>query len=242
MENARGAVPVWFGKGRSNDAQYLTLWQNAPLTYDPKQAVDHHWNVDRYEAILGRDTTGALFTQAASLVLHNRFYPEDVMQSVSDFGLENRAARPGDRVLQRIRIFQYNTLPILEVLALNEITEVIDEPRRAGFTYTTTSAHSEIGEWSPRVEWRENGEVALIVEVVSRIRPGAPALARHLARSLQLRAHQLGIENFRALVAGKKFRPAHERPASLGHLAPLGLFFAGLLYLIWKFSRRNHAG
>lgn len=232
MTNAQGAVPVWFGIGRSKDAQYLSLWRNATLTYTPDQEIDHNWNVDRYDIILGQDGSGALFERAAQLTQNNQFYPSRVMKAVSDFSLEDRPVRVGDRVLQRIRLFQYNTLPILEVLTMNEITEVINEPRRAGFTYTTTTRHSEIGEWSPHVEWRPDGEVVLIIEVVSRARPGTSALARRFTRQMQLRAHRLSIENFCALLSGRKEPAAQSQPAALGHLAPVGLLAVALLLFL----------
>ena len=238
MPYPQGALPVFFGKGRKNDAQYLTSWKNAPITYSPEQALDHNWSVDHYEVILGKDESGALFRRAAQLTLLNRFYPAEVMQSVSDFSLENRPVRLGDRVLQRIRIFQYNTLPIFEVLTMNEITEVIDEPRRAGFTYTTTAAHSEIGEWSPVVEWRENGEVALVISVVSRSREGASDFSRRFTRRMQLRAHALSIQNFKALLAGRSYRVPQTRSNEAPSLLPVGMLLLALLLFIGAAPRR----
>lgn len=175
MEIPNQAVAVWFGR-KLDDSRYLDLWREAPLTYSESQPIDSAWNVDRYEIILGRDSSGNLFDRAARLTLRNRFYPAQVMVNASDFQREDRPVRRGDRVVQRIRLLLAWNRPVLEVLTMNEITEVIDEPRRKGFTYTTTTVHSEIGEWSPVVEWRENGEVALIITVVSRTRPGASEL------------------------------------------------------------------
>lgn len=241
MHEQQGALPVWFGRAKHKDAQYLTAWRDAALTYLPETELDSSWNIDRYEVILGRDPSGALFQRAAQLTLRNQFYPSEVMTSVSDFGLADRLVRAGDRIVQRIRVFQYNTMPVLEVLTMNEIIQVIDEPRRAGFTYTTTEAHSEIGEWSPRVEWRDDGEVALIIEVVSRSLPGASALSRKLTRHLQLRAHALSIESFRTLLAGKVYRPQRSVPTAAGHLAPFATagITALLVYLLMRRSRRH---
>lgn len=219
MTYPRGALPVFFGRGQHKDAQFLLDWKEAPLTCPPNPEMDEHWNMDRYEIILGQDARGDLFRRAARLVLRNVFYPPEVMTAVSDFQEEGRDVREGDRVVQRIRIFQYNTMPLLEALTMNEITSVIDEPRRAGFTYTTTAAHSEIGEWSPLVEWRENGEVALVITVISRMRPGASKVLRRFARGIQLRAHRLSIENFKARLEGRRFHYSPE-PSSLARIVP----------------------
>ena len=129
------AVSVWFGKARAKDAQYLQKWREAPLTYSPRQPIDSNWNVDRYETVLGRDDTGNLFRRAAELTLKNRFYPPEVMVNTSDFGLENRPVRVGDRIIQRIRLLQIGERPVWEVLTMNEITEVIDEPKSRVYLY-----------------------------------------------------------------------------------------------------------
>jgi uncharacterized protein (UPF0548 family) len=237
-----GAVSVWFGRGRQNDAKLLQIWRSAPLTFSPEQDIDENWCVDRYEVILGNDPTGALFQRAARLTLSNRFYPAEVMAAVSDYSLAQRAVQPGDRVLQRIRIIQYRGMPVLEVLTMNEITQVIEEPRRAGFTYTTTTAHAEIGEWSPTVEWRENGEVALVISVVSRSRPGASAFSRRFSRRMQLRAHKVSIQNFLAQLSGVPYLPPASRPSTSAGMLPAALLATAsilFLYVILGFSRKD---
>lgn len=225
------AVSVWFGKARAKDAQYLQKWREAPLTYSPRQPIDSNWHMDRYETVLGRDDSGNLFRRAAELTLKNRFYPPEVLVNTSDFGLENRPVQVGDRIIQRIRLLQIGERPLWEVLTMNEITEVIDEPRRAGFTYTTTASHSEIGEWSPVVEWRPSGEVVLIIEVISRTKPGMSPFARRQSRRLQLRAHQLSIQNFVAQLKGEP-RPVTRQAAAI-HLEylPVGMLAAALALL-----------
>jgi hypothetical protein len=112
---------------------------------------------------------------------------------------------------------------------------------RAGFTYTTTAAHSEIGEWSPLVEWRENGEVALIITVISRLRPGAPALLRRFVRGLQLQAHQLSIQNFQARLAGRtpQFITAQPAIARIIPVAAVIFAIAVVLGSLVNFSRKE---
>ncbi len=236
MTRTTGAVPVWFGRNHQ-DKQHLEQWSDAPLTYSPSQPLNSNWFIDHYEVILERyDPTGACFQHAANLIMRNRFYPPQVMQITADYQLEDRDVQVGDGVLQRIRILQAWNKPVLEVLTLNKITEVVDEPRQKGFTYTTTTVHSEVGEWSPTVEWRENGEVVLLIDVVSRSRPGASVLMQRWTRWLQLRAHRLSIENFLTQLRGEyphnqttsEFVPAAVLP--VGMLALAAVLFMGAVY------------
>ncbi len=238
MRYPEGTISVWFGNGRQSDGQYLQTWREAPLTYSSDQEIDFNWNVDRYEIILGKDNSGQLFQRAAELTLHNQFYPAEVMSTVSDFSRENRKVRPGDRVVQRISLLEYKGIPILDVLTMNEISEVIQEPRRAGFTYITTAAHSEIGEWSPLVEWRDNGEVVLVIDVISRIRPGVSSLARRFARRMQLRAHKLSIQNFLARLSREPYQVSEPfaRPVKLLPAAMLAMAFILFITTFFGFS------
>ncbi len=237
-----GAVLVWFGRGQRSDAQCLEKWRDTSLTYSPEQEVDENWNADHYEVVLGVDPSGALFQRAARLALNNLFYPSEVMSTVSDFSLVGRPVQSGDRVIQRIRIFQYLGIPILEALTMNEITEVIQEPRRASFTYTTTTAHAEIGEWSPTVEWRENGEVRLVISVVSRSRPGVSSFTRRLSRRLQLHAHKASIRNFQAMLYGVPYASPQQTPSTAASLLPVAMLMTAALlffFTILGFSRNE---
>lgn len=230
MTYTAGAIPVWFNRHRELDAECLQAWRESPLTFAPDQVIDDQFNADHYEIVLGRDTTGNLFTRAAMITLMNQFYPPDVMANASDFGLENRSVQVGDRVLQRIHIFRVAGRPVFELLTMNEITRVIQEPRRAGFTYTTTAVHNEIGEFSPAVEWHENGEVVLRIDVLSRTLPGASALSRWLNRRMQLKAHRLSIQNFLTLL---RLRPISvKRDAFPVELLPVGMLLAAFLLLV----------
>ena len=106
---------------------------------------------------------------------------------------------------------------------------MIQENRRVGFTYTTTSMHSEVGEWSPAVLWRDNGEVALVIDVVSRTKPGASAISRWFARRMQLRAHEMSIQNFLGQLS---LRPVTVRSETFpAEILPVGVLAAALLLL-----------
>ena len=85
---------------------------------------------------------------------------------------------------------------------MNEIYAVIDEPRRKGFTYVTTEAHSEMGEWFPTVEWRENGDLVLTIHVHSRLAYDVSPRRLAYIRRLQRGAHQAGIEAFKHRILG----------------------------------------
>src|SRR5262245_32136161 len=116
----------WFGNAQ-DDTRYLDRWRSRPLSYQRGQATDAAWHRDRYETALGADQGGHLFAQAADLLLRYKFYPESLLVAVSDFGLQGRRLRVGDRLVQRIHALQLPGRPLLDVLVMNEISEVIDQ-------------------------------------------------------------------------------------------------------------------
>lgn len=189
----------WFQRG-DKDADYLTLWKDQPLAYTTGQELGADWYKDSYEEVIGVDTNGALFERAGDRLLRYNFYPATVMAYVSPFSLENRLMKQGDRLIQRVHVFRIGDQPIIDVVTMNEITSVVDEPRKKGFTYITTASHSEQGEWSAMVEWREDNTLVLKVTAISRLDPKEPPLIRPFVRFLQKRAHHLGIANFRSIV------------------------------------------
>lgn len=189
----------WFPRA-PEDGRYLRLWREAPLTYQTGQALDMTWNVDDYSVTLGTDSAPHLFDRAANALMRYHFYPADVMRAISDFQLERRWLRPGDRIVQRLHIFRLLDLPLLDVVTMNEITSVVNEDRRKGFTCATTECHAEQGEWSAWIDWHTFGEVILTMHAVSRPGPRLPIWTHGLARHLQLRAHQRGLANFHRMV------------------------------------------
>lgn len=187
----KGGRWVWFGAGKP-DTQYLDQWRSAPLTYQPQQE-EADWHRDYHQQTLAHDSTGRVFEQARQMILRGKFYPPSLMITTTDAERNGHLLRTGDRILQRIRAISIGNLPILEVLTMNEFTEVIDEPRRAGYTYTTTTAHAEVGAWSALVEWREQGEVVLTIQAISKRK-------REWMRRVQKRAHHRGIQYFTEMV------------------------------------------
>jgi uncharacterized protein (UPF0548 family) len=120
-------------------------------------------------------------------------------------------------VLQRIRVLYLTGLPVLDVLTMNEVSEVIDEPRRRGLSYVTTRRHGEVGEWSAVVEQADDGQVYLRVRSLAWPAPTMPLLTHPIMRALQLRAHQRGIQTFAREV--RAAQPQALSPAA-AHRAP----------------------
>ncbi len=187
----------WFSAGR-DDARYLARWRDVPLAYRRGQDVTG-WARHHYEECLGSDDDGTRFACLADALLRYRFYPRDVMRHTSDFGIAGRRLRVGDRLVQRIPVITIFGLPGVDVMTMNEIVEVRQDDRRAGFTYITTQAHSEEGEWSVDLVRRADGTLWLTMDAVSRPSPREPRLIHPLMRYMQRRSHRRGIETFRAL-------------------------------------------
>ena len=95
----------WFNDGCC-DVIYLDLWDKASLNFHPDLPIDNSWHYDHYEHIIGHDSSGQLFEAAANLLLNYQFYPTSIISPTSDFSLNERRARLGDRIVQRIHIFQ----------------------------------------------------------------------------------------------------------------------------------------
>lgn len=186
----------WFRAGH-DDARYLARWRTVPLAYQPGRDVTG-WARHHYEVPLGSDPDGARFACFADSLLRYHFYPHDVMRHTSDFGSQGRHLRVGDRIVQRIPVITIFGLPGVDVITMNEITEVREGARWAGFTYITTQAHSEEGEWSVDLAWRDDAALWLTMDAVSRPAAREPRLIHPLMRYMQRRSHRRGIETFRA--------------------------------------------
>ncbi|MBZ0284761.1 MAG: DUF1990 domain-containing protein [Anaerolineae bacterium] len=193
-----GAKFMWFGHGQ--DVEYLEAWRHVPLNYRPGQPVDATFHSDHHQDVLIPKADAAVFNRAADLLLRYHFYPAHIMTHISDFSRENRHMRKGDRILQRIHGVRLLGYGIFDALTMNEIWSVIDEPRQAGFTYITTQAHAEKGEWTAHLEWRDDDAVVLTITALSRLARDLPVFMQHYARRAQLRAHHDGMENFQRLV------------------------------------------
>ncbi len=180
----------------AHDARYLQLWRAAPLTYREGDVIpDAH--TDHYEERMADSADASRFEQAVDALLRYHFYPDDIMHHTSDFSVQGRHMRMGDRIVQRIRVPGFGGL--VNVLTMNEVVRVSDEPRIAGFAYATTAQHDEIGQWSARLNWREDQSLWLTVDSYGWAK--VPWFMRASGRRFQLDAHQRGIANFRRIIS-----------------------------------------
>lgn len=185
----------WFNDGCC-DVIYLDLWDKAQLNFHPELPDDQSWHYDHYEHQIGYDPTGELFQTAADHLLNYHFYPTTIISPTSDFSLNNRRARLGDRIIQRIHIFQLFGFPILDVVTMTEVTQLLDSPRQAMFGYTTVDTHVEQGQWCASVEWQNDDVVTLSINAISRPVRTEPRRNYGYMRSLQKHAHRQGIDYF----------------------------------------------
>jgi len=185
---------VWFPKAADLYKHLRTIGQ-PPNNFDPEQPIDHTWYVDQHEVSLGPDEDG-LFERAVDKLLQYHFYPPSILDFASDFQVEHRQLRYGDRIVQRIFIIP----DILEAITMTRVTATLAEPNRIGFTYTTTESHLEMGEWTAVVVRKRDGQVAILMHAISKTGPKMPLWARPFSRAFQLRAHRLGLEHFKLIV------------------------------------------
>ncbi|MCA9932875.1 MAG: DUF1990 family protein [Ardenticatenaceae bacterium] len=169
----------------------------------PGQHIDASWQQDQYEVLLAHDGNGRIFQRAANLLLNYQFYPPNTLAQTSDFSLEKRPMRIGDRVIQRIKVATLRRRAILDIIGITEIHNIINTPRCCGFTYVTVRPHIAEGEWSAQVAWQENGNLILKIAAISRPAPQEPTRNLTFIRTRQLAMHQCGIAYFRKLLASR---------------------------------------
>ncbi|MCP4416183.1 MAG: DUF1990 family protein [Chloroflexi bacterium] len=189
----------WFDDGCC-DVKYLDIWNKIPVSYHLGQPIDDSWHVDTYELSLGYDEDGRFFHKASDLLMRYQFYPRDVLSHVSDFSLGQRWVQVGDRIVQRIHLFSLFGKPVLDVIVMNEVSHVITEPRRYGFTYVTVANHVEQGEWSICIDWQDDGQLLLTVKAISKPTAAEPARNHSFMHSMQKSAHHRGLEHFKRTV------------------------------------------
>ena len=185
----------WFNDGCC-DVIFLDLWDKSPLYFHSGLLDDNSWHYDHYEHLIGHDPSGQLFNIAADHLLNYRFYPTTIISPTSDFSLNQRRAQLGDRIIQRIHLFQLFGYPILDVIAMTEVTELLDTPRQAILGYTTVDTHVEQGQWCASVEWQNDNSVTLSISAISRPVGSEPKRNYGYMRSMQKYAHQQGIDYF----------------------------------------------
>ena len=182
-----------------DDARFLQLWEWADDTYQRgDELLGRGWHDDRHIHLITPAASRALFERAAERLMRYDFYPASIIEHVSGATRASRWLRLNDRIVQRI----HGLAGWVDGVTMTRVSEVIAEPRRAGFSYVTTEAHFEIGEWWCWVEWKTGGELTINIRAISQPGPRLPAFFRRTGRMFQLRAHHTGLERFAALVRG----------------------------------------
>lgn len=197
----------WFNDGCC-DVRYLDEWSKEPLSFHRDAVSGSDWVNDAYEQRIGPDKTGQLFKLASTLLLTYRFYPKNMMSHTSDFGLNDRLATIGDRIVQRIHVLRLLKQPLLDVIGLTEVTHVTNTARCASLTYATVRPHAVEGEWSAIVERRDDETLWLTVKATSRPKPSEPRRNHAYLRAFQKYAHEEGMRHFIAQVKTAVSQPA----------------------------------
>jgi hypothetical protein len=187
---------LFFPRGRSPAAAHLERAHEHASTFEGDRPLGVGWHIDQHE--ITNTSTGMEFSSAVTWLFEYRLYPEDVLTADAHFLQEGRLPRPGDRIVQSIRVFQ----GLLNALAINVVTSVLHQPGRRGLTMQTTTAHFQQGEMSVMVSERPGG-AALLFQSVSRSNGRVPFFMRGYARRLQLQAHQAMLAGFTALGSGE---------------------------------------
>lgn len=193
------------------DARWLERW--ADLTAwspaEPGKSGASDMAEDRYETVLCEAATPELLAAAGAELLRYRFYPPQVACALGQYDLEDRDARDGDRVLQRLRILRAFGLPVLDILSMVDVRGIEAGPESWTFGYVTTERHPGRGWW--RVTLENDADQGLRLTMTASAAPaygrisglpGIRAVYRRLMRHYQGRAHRRGIAAFRARVQG----------------------------------------
>ena len=195
----------WFDDGCC-DVKYLDLWNDVPLNYKPGQPTDKNWYHDRLEKHLGTDASGKLFQTAVSLLKQYEFYPKDIVSVFGDHNVYRRHIEVGDRIVHRVHVFQLRGWNILDAIAMTEVVNVINEPRSYGITYATVDTHVEQGEWTAVIKWKNNNDVVLEINSLSRPVPHEPTRNYKFMRNLQKQAQLKGLAHFASRVNEEKMK------------------------------------
>ena len=193
------------------DAQRLDAWNDMGGRYAPgdeDRDGNRFWVEDAYRIALAERADEALLEALAERLLRYRFYPSRIISPLGRWEREGgRRMRDGDMILQRAHLLRILGIDLGDVLAIAEVSGVIDTPRRKGFSYLTTGLHPGVGIFHLVVSLDEGDALWLTIRSTSRPAFGAltrlPGLAhahRAIMRFYQRRAHRAGIAQTEALV------------------------------------------
>ena len=170
----------------------LDRWREVGSNYEPGRYGEKGWYVDRYEVALGKSDDDTLFDEAVQRLFRYAFYPESFVAVAAAFIRDERPPEAGERIVQRVRVIP----GILDAITMNIVKSVWQEPDSKGFLLVTSEQQYETGEWSASIARNPDGEVLLLVAVVSRPSKRLLLPARVFARALQKHAHSLALKSF----------------------------------------------
>lgn len=133
------------------------------------------------------------FDRLSERMLRGDFYPPDVIQFLGRFRRAGRNLQPGDRIVQRARLFPLLGWPVLWSVAEVFIAEKTGEACQIG--YVTTNRHFGRGIWRATLERRGD---RLFLRIASTAGPGSWQfwLGLPYARHLQIRSRRRAFEDF----------------------------------------------
>lgn len=188
---------VWF-KQRIELYKVLEQWRDESSNYALDEPKDSSWFVDEFSIPLGTANDDRVFERAAIRLLRYKFYPTSVLHAAANFIRERRAPRPGEQIVQRVKVIP----GIVDAVTMNIVTDVCDEPDRCGFRIVTSNQQYEKGEWSAYISRDGDGNVELNVKVISKPATPLPFISSSFARALQKRAHRLALNSFSNAIRG----------------------------------------
>ncbi len=131
-------------------------------------------------------------------------FPGNIMNSLTQWGYEQRALRTGDTIVQQVFIPPVSSVSQKIIFGVR-IKEVSDEPNRKGYSYETLEGHVEKGISSFFIEKNSDGKVIFTVHTFS-----VPAnfltklLGPVFSVPYQAYCTKRAIKNVRALIESQK--------------------------------------
>jgi len=205
----------------AKDAGLLDEWRNMGGQYasgDEERDGNGFWVEDAYQVKIAEKADEALLDTMAERFLRYRFYPERIISPLGRWEVEsNRRMRDGDQILQRAHLLRVLGIDLIDLLAIVEVRDVIDEARKKGFSYFTTGRHPGVGIFHVSLSLDDADALWLHMDSISRPAFGALTrlpIAAHAHRAVmrfyQRRAHRAGIAKMKARVTELIERGGHD--------------------------------
>lgn len=153
---------------------------------------------DKLDVVLSRTASQDAFDRVCDRVLSGHYYPPDAIECYGPWMKEGREIRPGDRMLQRARLFPWLRNPGL--WSMTEIFAAERSEEHCALGYVTTERHFGRGIWHATLV-RKGETVELHVRGTSG--PGSRLfwLGLPVARYLQKRAWRRAAEEFEKVLS-----------------------------------------